>query len=221
MPRQRTTPILVLAILHLVGGGLGLLLSLCGCGGLLLSGAMGSVQQPTSAVRPSQVAPPPNAGQITQYYKDNVPGYSAFTFGSLGFGILLDGLLIAAGVGLLSVRPWARWLSLIYAPLSILYHIATFFYQLLLVMPATDKLFSQNPALVGMSSILSVSSGIGLFVGLLFTIYPITVIIILLLPSTAATFAGATSIPVADALQEDPDEDDPWRQPPSDKIRPK
>jgi hypothetical protein len=50
MRRQRPTSILVIAILHLVGGGLGLLFALCGLGGIVLSSAVSSAV-PTFALR--------------------------------------------------------------------------------------------------------------------------------------------------------------------------
>ncbi len=218
MPRQRTTPILVLAILHLVGGGLGLFFSLCGCGGLVMSNALSSVT-PTFPTRPGQPPPPPNAAQIMQYYDDHVPGYRAFTIGNIALSLLLDLLLIAGGIGLLKMQPWARWLSLVYAPLSILYHLASFLYSLILVMPATDKLYAQNPALAAMSSFITFASGIGVFFALLIVIYPIAVIVILLLPSTSAAFRGEMPVDLDNLGAEEPDEDEPKHEPPSDKFR--
>ena len=47
MPRYRPTPVFVIAILHLVGGGLGLFSSICGCGGLLMGSAFSSMSLPT------------------------------------------------------------------------------------------------------------------------------------------------------------------------------
>jgi hypothetical protein len=220
MPRQRTNAILVIAILHLIGGGLGLVLTLCACGGLVFSNMAGSIV-PTVATQTKKgtdkTAPPPSTSDIMNYYNDNVPGYRAFTYGGTGVDLLLDILLLAAGIGLLSVQPWARWLSLVYAPISILYHLGSFVYQLVLVMPATQKLYAQNPALQGMSSFLNVTTGIGLVVGLLWIIYPIVVTVIMLLPSTGAAFRGEMP-----TIPEDIEEDDArWREPPpaSDQIQ--
>jgi hypothetical protein len=219
MRRQRTTPILVLAILHLVGGGLGLILSLCGCGGLLMSNALGSAI-PTMPQRPGQPPPPPNFNEIMKQMNDRVPGYRAFTFGSTGADFLLSVLLLAGGIGLLNVQPWGRWLSLVYAPISILVHLASFVYQLVWVLPATEAVYAQNPAHKELSSIATISGGVGLFVNLLIVIYPITVLVILLLPSTAAAFRGEIPTRPDDLGDEEEFEDDPWREPPrSDKFR--
>src|SRR6516162_6328253 len=143
MRRQRTTPILVIAILHLVGGSLGLLSSLCGIGSLLMMNTLGSTSPPTLAPptfpvrpgQPAQLAPLPGANELMKYLQDNVPGYRAFTIGSLALSFLLDIMLITAGIGLLKVQPWARWLSVVYAPISIVNRIGSFVYQLIWVLP--------------------------------------------------------------------------------------
>lgn len=219
MRRQRTTPILVLAILHLVGGGLGLILSLCGCGGLLMSSAVGSFKPPTLPARPGQPPPPPpppSYNEVMKYMDAHVPGYRAFMIGSLALSFLLDIMLISGGIGLLSVQPWARWLSLGYAPLSILSRVVGFVYQLVWVLPATKAVYAKSMATTGFSSLLTATSGISLFVSLLFIIYPITVLVILLLPSTAAAFRGERPAREEDTGEDEMDEDEPWREPPSD-----
>jgi hypothetical protein len=214
MRRQRPTSILVIAILHLVGGGLGLLFALCGLGGIVLSSAVSSAV-PTAAARPGQPAPPPSYNDIMKFYDDNVPGYRAYTYGVLALDTVLDFMLLAAGVGLLTMKPWARWLSLIYAALSILYHLGTLTYSLALVIPATQKLYAQNPALSGMSGFLNFTSGMGVVMNLVLIIYPITVIIVMLLPATSAAFRGQLR-PVVDELDQ---YDDRWQEPPaSDKF---
>jgi hypothetical protein len=221
MRRQRTTPILVIAILHLVGGGLGLIGSLCGCGGLLMGSALSSVAQPTFPTRPGQARPPqppPDTREVMKYLQDHVPGYLAFTIVTLALSFLLDMMLISGGIGLLNMQPWARWLSLIYAPISIVYRIVSTVYQLVWVMPATKALYAGSMGGSGFSSIVDISSGIGVFFSLLVILYPIAVLIILLLPSTAAAFRG--ELPIRkDEL--DDDEDDRWRDPSprSDKFR--
>ena len=219
MRRQRTTAILVIAILHLVGGGLGLIGSLCGCAGLVMTNTLSSAI-PTMPQRPGQ-PPPPSAADAMKYYNDHVPGYRAFTIGGLAFSFLLDTLLLSGGIGLLMMQPWARWVSVAYAPLSILVRLASFIYQLVWVLPVTQELYAKNPAMAGMSSIVSISGGIGLFLSLLFVLYPIAVLVIMLLPSTAAAFRGELPPREDDYEDNDLDEDDSWRDPSprSDKFR--
>jgi hypothetical protein len=224
MRRQLTTPILVIAILHLTGGTLGILGSICGTGSLLMMDSLGSLTPATMPTRPGQPAPPPLASpnQLMKDLNDQIPGYRAFTVGSLGFSFLLDILLLSAGIGLLKVQPWACWLSLVYATLSILYHLGTFVYQLVWVLPATQAMYAKMGTPPGFSSIMTISSGIGIFVSLLFTLYPIAVLIVLLMPSTSAVFRGEVPARKEDLDDEDEAlEDESWRQPPprSDKFR--
>jgi hypothetical protein len=66
---------------------------------------------------------------------------------------------------------------------------------------------------------MSITSGLGLVVSLLFIIYPITVLVILLMPPTAAAFCGEVPARAEDTSEEGPYPDDPWREPPrSDAI---
>jgi hypothetical protein len=118
-----------------------------------------SSAMPTMPQRPGQPPPPPNPSDIMKQMNDRVPGYRAFTFGTLGVDFLLSAMLLAGGIGLLSVQPWARWLSLGYAPISILVHIVSFVYQLVWVIPATEALYAQNPAFKGMSGLATISGG--------------------------------------------------------------
>ncbi|MHB1422959.1 MAG: hypothetical protein ACYC3I_07155 [Gemmataceae bacterium] len=224
MRRQLTTPILVLAILHLVGGGLGFLGSICTCGGLFVVNSLSSFTPPTMAARPGQPPPPPmppGPDEVMKYMNEHVPGYRAFTIGALAVDFLMDLMLLAAGIGLLKMQPWARWLSLVYAPISILVHVSSFVYQIIWAMPATNALYSKVAMPGGLSSIMTVSTGIGVFLNLLIIIYPIAVLIILLLPSTAAAFRGAIPVREDDLRDEEGNDDDSWREPSprSDKFR--
>lgn len=227
MRRQRTTPILVIAILHLVGGGLGFLFSVCTCGSLLMIDSISSLvpAPPTFPARPGQPPPPPpppSTKEVMNYLNNNVPGYRGFTVAGLGVSFLLDIMLLAGGIGLLRMQPWARWLSLVYASISILFRLTSFIYQLIWVLPATQALYAKFAAATGLSSLMTISSGIGAIATLLVIIYPISVIIVLFLPSTSAAFRG--EIPVRDDDWDEGEEydDDRWREPPpprSDKFR--
>lgn len=228
MRRQPTTAILVIAILHLVGGSIGLLGSLCGCGGLLMADSLSSIMStpPTLPARPGQSQPipaPPGAKEVMQYMKENVPGYLPFTIASICLSFLLDLMLISGGIGLLKMQPWARWLSLAYAPISILMHVGSFIYQLVWVMPVTQALYAKTAAAMpGFGSLMTFSTGIGVVAALLIVMYPIAVLIVLLLPSTAAAFRGEAPVREADLPIQVEDIKDDWREPPprSEKFRP-
>lgn len=218
MVRQRPTAILVFAILHIVGGSLGIFAS---CYTIAMLGASWgtaatSAPAPAAPQQGPAIPAPPSASEIMRYYVDNVPGYGAFQFGGLGMSVLLDLLLLAGGIGLLKMQPWARVLSLIYAPLSILFHIVSFVYQLVLVVPATHDLFARNSSLGPLASLMEMFATLGVFASLLVIIYPIVVLVFMLRRSTAAALRG--DIPAADV--EEALADDPWREPPrSDDFR--
>jgi hypothetical protein len=198
--KQRPASVLVLAILHLVGGGIDLI-------GVLCSGAMqaaggnpfgmqgGAGQDPTVRLQKAIEA---------------IPGQQAFTLGELAINLVLDVLLIAAGIGLLSMKPWARILSLVYAPLAILNRLGTFAYTLLVLIPAFDTILVQElgrdrqiaNALQAASSIMRTFMLIGAIVGFLFIIYPIVVLIILNLRHVKAAFSGKSDV-LRPALAED------------------
>ena len=223
MRRNVPTAVTVIAILHLVGGGLGLILSLCGCGGYLMQGAFSAITMPTPPTRPGQPPPPapPNPGQMMKEIESAIPGYKVFTIASLGVSLVLDILLLSAGIGLLKLQSWARILSFIYAPISILYHIGSAVFQLGFVTPAMQAIYAKNPALAGMSSFTGVLSGIGVFFGLVFILYPIVVLVVLLRPSIAASFRTGLTPSESEAFEEeDRSDDDSWPDRPNDdRIR--
>ena len=150
-----------------------------------------------------------------------IPGYKAVTIASLGVSFVLDILLLSAGFGLLKLQSWARILSFVYAPISILYHIGSAVYQLVFVTPAMQAIYAKNPAFAGISSFTGVLSGIGVFVGLAFMLYPIVVLVILLRPSIAAAFRTDWASRESDESEEaDNLDDDSWRdRPRDDRIR--
>jgi hypothetical protein len=212
MVRQRPTSILIIAILHLIGGGIGILGS---CYSVVVLAASGTSAASAPAIQPAPSAPPgrpatpapPSASQIMKYYEEHVPGYKVFTYAGMAVSLILDLMLLASGIGLLLMHPWARLLSLIYAPLSILFHLLSFAYQLAFVMPAMHDLFAQSSAFGPMGSVMAVATDIGFVLSLLVIIYPIVVVILLLRRSTVAAFRG--EVP-RQPDEGSPDEPDRW-----------
>src|SRR5438094_767979 len=49
-----------------------------------------------------------------------MPSYQAVQKVELGAGVVLAGMMIASGIGLLNLQPWARVLALVYAVLSLI-----------------------------------------------------------------------------------------------------
>jgi hypothetical protein len=220
MARYRPTAVLVLAILHFVGGGLGLVGDLVG----IAMQAM-SANQAGAAPGPNQPVTAQNFGAgLNRYVEEKVPSYQALTFAQLAFGLVLDVVLLVGGVGLLNMRPYGRTVSLGYAVLSILARLFGIVYGLAVVLPVTneylDKVVQQNP---GMSAVVTggrVGGVIGLLVGAVFILYPIAVLIVLLRPRVAAAFRDGAP---PDEPAEPPDfldADRPFRpdEPPTDAF---
>jgi hypothetical protein len=200
--KKRPAAVLVLAILHLVGGGIDLVRQLC-AGAMLAAGST----NPFGGMRGGAGQDP---GVHLQKAIEAIPGQQAFTVGELAINLVLDVLLIAAGIGLLSVKPWARILSMVYAPLAILNRLGAFAYELLVLIPAVDTLLRQElgrapgvgPELQAFNSFMKAGMIVSSVIGLLFVIYPIVVLILLNLSHVRAAFSGKSDV-LRPALPED------------------
>jgi hypothetical protein len=198
--RRRPAVVLVFAILHLVGGSLDLIGVLCS-GVLQVMG--GSRMFGTGAAAG-------NVGlQRLQQRIEELPG-PAYTYGELTANLVLDLMLIAAGIGLLGMRPWARTLSLVYAVLAILNRLASTAYVLAVVAPGVEALLQQeaagDPQMKAFSSLMKTSMTVGALVGALFVIYPILVLIFFNLPSVKEAFRDEGAPPEMPP----PEEDEGW-----------
>jgi hypothetical protein len=187
MTRYRPTAVLVLATLHLVGGGLGLVMDVCG--GAVVVG--GSSFSPGAGQSPQAKAQQELQKRLEQRLNEEMPARTAMTYASLAVSLLLDVLLLAGGVGLLSMQPWARTLSLVYAVLSILAKVFTLA-NLAFTWPVINQVIEQeaarNPNLGPITSMMPGILGLTAVFTLLLMIYPVVVLIILLRPRVAAAF---------------------------------
>lgn len=173
MPRQRSGAVTAIAVLHLIGGGLGLIGSLCGGVGLLVSGTAG-----------------PGAPDPQAFLKQNIPMYMPVSVGQLLIGLVLDVLLLSAGIGLLNRQSWARYASIAYACISIPYKIFGLVWTLVFVNPAIDKLFAQAATTTpGFQAGFQFGRYFGLALSGLFILYPIAVLWVMLLPATKRELA--------------------------------
>ena len=100
MPRQRPTSVLVIAIVNFVVAGLGLIYSLCV---LALRALLLYFEQ----VWPDAAEP----ADMRAYLEMRLPGYTVIEFGYAALPLLFAVLMVVAGIGLLIMKPWARWLS--------------------------------------------------------------------------------------------------------------
>src|SRR5262245_39791694 len=103
MQRERPPIILVMAILNFVFGTVCGGLYLCGLGSLAFMNALSNVSMP-----PGPKGTPNPLVEISTMY-DYIPGFYAVTITYSVVGMILQLALIFAGVGLLYMKPWARW----------------------------------------------------------------------------------------------------------------
>jgi hypothetical protein len=226
MQRARPASVLVIAILHFVGGGIGVLGSICGLAGQAMSNAMmsGSFGPPQSGQKGI------NQAELMREFADKIPAYQFMQYTQLGVGFVLSCFMIVAGIGLLQMRPWGRSLSIFYALLSILNHVLMDIYNFGFVLPgmkaamhdimATDPQLSKMP----MGPMMENFMMIGPILQALLIVYPVVVLIVMLLPSVRTAFlvAPGQSRHVDDFEDDEPDEE-PWgrrRGEPDDRAEP-
>ena len=208
MRTKRPTSVLVIAIFHFIFGGFGLIGALAG----LVIGIL-MIAQPKPPAGFVVASNPPTFADQTMYMVSNVPFWKEASLGFAVLGLALSIILLVAGIGLLSMKPWARFLSIGYAAASILLQCCSLFYTIAYVTPAQIAMYDQMPPAAGMAgaqaqSIASISKtaiSVGQFAGLLGLIYPVIVLIVMSRPKVGAAFRGETM----DADDADEYEDDP------------
>jgi hypothetical protein len=183
--------VLVIAILHLIGGSLGLMGALCG-GGFELAGGQKLF---TGMGGPQAAAQEKLQTGLAAAVEKHAPAYTPIHAGQYAVSMLTAVMMIAAGIGLLKMRPWARSLSIAYAVLSILSTVFFLIYGLAYVLPAMLAFLrdaAADPAFAALPPGTLAGAEGGAYAGIitppLFIIYPIAVLVIMLLPSTVAAF---------------------------------
>ncbi|HZT82515.1 MAG TPA: hypothetical protein VFA26_19965 [Gemmataceae bacterium] len=190
MERYRPGGITAIAILHLIGGSILLLSSVCG-GAMQLAGGQQAFTPATTAQSKQQKE---LQERMEKVLNEKLPGYKAIQYGQMGLSFVISVMLLTAGIGLLKMQPWARTLSIVYAIISILNHVFSIVYGFAFSIPATRELLREeaqrNPQVAQFSSIMEAALPLGIVVSAIFVLYPIVVLIVMMLPGTKAAFAG-------------------------------
>jgi len=180
MNKKRPASITVFAILNLVFGGLGLLCSVCGVGGLALGPALQNMQPQAG----------PNGGfdpqGLQKHMEAKVPGYVALQWGQVGLGMVLSLVLVFGGIGLLRMNPSARWICIGYSVVTILYHLGYMVYTIAIVNPAIDEWMKQQGIQLP-TGIFAAGSVIGALIGMT---YAVILFIFMMLPSTGTALTS-------------------------------
>ncbi len=236
MRQQRPGSVLTIAILHLIGGGLGLVLGICGGVILLMQ----------SSLMKSPLVNPQDLGiRLQKHLEQQVPYNATIQYVSLFIDLILSIMLLTAGMGLLSMRNWARSLSFVYAGLSILMKLFAIVFFLFITWPimsafldAESRVVPAGPAGAAIRTQITVVKASPIATVILtavLAVYPIVVLFVLLNPSVRRAFAeqpGADRDDDNDDRYEDDrprkrtsrrddedDDDDRWRERGSDRIR--
>jgi beta-lactamase regulating signal transducer with metallopeptidase domain len=122
-------------------------------------------------------------------------------------------LLIIAGIGLLRLRPWARWLCIGYSIVTILSTVANTVYAILVVNPAVSQSLAEFPEKMsgpkgagappmpmmtpGMNTTLSI---FGAIIGMT---YAIVLLVVLFLPHVSAAFNQVRTTPEEEYFDSD------------------
>jgi hypothetical protein len=214
--RRSHAGVTTIAVLQLVFGGLGLACEVCALSGV--SARLASGQAPQDEIR--------------KIIEEEVPSQKVIGFVGQGISLVLSVLMVTSGVGLLQMKPWGRSVAIGYAILSIINRIAIGIYGVVMLptmQAVNEKVASKIPNGQAMLGILQFTTVAAVFIGFLFIIYPIVVLLVMRRPDVRAALTGAEGVPF-DAPRDFDDRergpfgdvppDDRYRQPPDDRINP-
>jgi hypothetical protein len=182
MARKRPAAVLVIAIFHFI---------FAACGGIsgiwTVAGGSAGLNKLAAAGDPKQAK---MQEDIQRAIERAFPAQKTYERIEGVVALLLALLLLIAGIGLLSMQPWARWLSLLYAGLDILNVIVSLVIMWVYMIPAMREAMRAIPGLppeaakVG-ETVGTTVAGLAPCAGL---IYPIAVLIVMFLPGVTAAF---------------------------------
>jgi hypothetical protein len=220
MPRKKPAAVVVIAILQIVFGSLGLCAGLYGLSGIQERLNASMYQNNNMAAANAKGAQPFNPADMQKQIETKIPHYNEMQKASSGATTVLALMMIVSGIGLLMMQAWARVLAIVYAILSILVTIGSVIYSAAVVLPAMSAIMQDmmnqvakqagpgagGPPAAAMGQVMQGAMIIGVVLNALVIVYPILVLVIMLLPSVAAAFAGR---PVRRAPKEPEDYRDP------------
>jgi hypothetical protein len=134
MKKPKPQVAVVFGILHIVFGGLGVALNLCGVGLMVAVYVMvNTLYQQAGPMEKKDL------DDLWQNLNTNVPGLFAYVLTDMVGRMLLGVVLLIAGIGLLRVKNWARYVSICWAIVRIVFLIGLLFYNVAFVKPGLDK----------------------------------------------------------------------------------
>jgi hypothetical protein len=178
----------VIAILHFVFGGLGLL-----CGVCASVGDMAGMTESLAAADPAareKLAEQKRRQEVTaQVNQEMVPLYRPYTLTNRVLSVISPILMVVSGVGLILLAAWGRWLSIVWALQSLASNLLATVYMFLFFQPASAEAMRRLPPQNENEQLANQFAGpLGPVCACMFAIYPTVVLIILFLPTVAAAF---------------------------------
>ncbi len=196
MPEKKPpTSIKLVAVLQILFGALGLI------------GAVTNLVSLAAGLQPGAFSTPSPSDPMAQAQKDfydglarlqkNLPGGLAALYGQVGIEVLLSSLMLASGIGLLKLRPWARTLAIVYALASLLVKVVLPIYGVLYLIPAmnslADELASKGHEHQVFAFLARAAGYLQAFWPIVLAIYPLLVLFFMLKASTRAAFRPEAS----------------------------
>jgi hypothetical protein len=198
MPKTAPASLTVIAILHFVFGGIGVLQDTC-AGAMMVAGINQMLVPGSSSPRGT-----PQFAFIhdMQLAMERIPAYQLAQCVNLGGDLLISMIMIVSGIGLLRLRIWGRFLSILYAILSIAIKVFAVIYTVAFTLPAFNEFLDAHrqsaPEVQMMITMMTIITVVTPVVTVVYMIYPLVVLIIMLLPSTRAAFNEPADVEKAD-----------------------
>ena len=200
MRPNRPTSVLVIAILHFVFGGFGLVCA-ASTGAMQLAGSKGFMagMQDAKQVKAQE--------ETEKALQEKLPHAKAVETAETGISLALSLMMIVSGIGLLKMAPWGRSLSIGYALVSILVKILGAVYAFTFTVPVMKELLpkqiaaqagnqpGEQQAAEMAQKFAEMALNLTPIIVLLTMIYPAVVLVIMFRPKVTAAFRGEMPSP--------------------------
>jgi hypothetical protein len=224
MPPKKNPPVIkVFGILNIIFGGLALLGAVCGG---VLTFAIAQVNVPGPGNPPNPIK------DMLEYMDKHAPLYTPYLIAEIVIGLIMAVVLIVSGIGLLKVRPWARWTSVGYAAVRLVLIVVGLVLAIMVFNPVLADWqadYNKRSVPAGTPPPPSFSSGAtnnvaAAFGSILGAAYSISLLVVMFLPNVRAAFARAALPEGEDDRYDDEADDRPdmldRRGDPDERLRP-